>query len=91
VKIQLINATPQQVAGDHTIHLSYRKDSKNEDIQDKVSFVDGVADCDENAAQWLIDNKLAAKFGAKSKEAEDADDAAAKAAADADAKAKAKA
>jgi hypothetical protein len=80
VKIELANATAQQLEGTHTIHLTRQNDEKGNAILEAVSFYDGKADCDENTAQWLVDQKLAAKAGDAKTAKPDApaDDAAAK-------------
>lgn len=70
MKINLINATEQQLQGRHTIHATYRKDDKGFDILDAVVFEDGVADCEDNLAQYLIDKQLA-KPGAEKAKAKD--------------------
>jgi hypothetical protein len=80
VKIELINATAQQLEGTHTIHLTRQSDDKGNAILEAIAFYDGKADCDDNTAQWLIDQKLAAKSGEAKAAKSDApaDDAAAK-------------
>lgn len=76
MKIELVNATAQQLEGTHTIHLTRQNDDKGNAIMEAIAFTDGKADCDDNTAQWLCDQKLAAKSGEAKAAKSDADTAA---------------
>lgn len=57
----------KELTGTHTIHACYKKDDKGFDITQAVVFIDGVADCDDNLAQFLKDQGQATLEAAATK------------------------
>jgi hypothetical protein len=45
----------KELTGAHTVHACYKKDDKGFDVNQALVFNDGVAECDDNLAQFLKD------------------------------------
>jgi hypothetical protein len=91
MKIELIG-TDKERDGLHRQHFSIEKDNFGLPINSTVQFVDGLSECDDNEAQYLIDQGRAKQTGLDPKDVKatvDAAKAADKAAADKEEAAKA--